>query len=62
MTQLRTMRASFEDILHQHGVTEFDVARGTEVNTDLRRRIAVVDSVPGPQKPRVVETCRSGFV
>ena len=29
---------------------------------DLRRRITVVDSVPGKNKPRVTETCRSGFI
>jgi DNA repair exonuclease SbcCD ATPase subunit len=62
VTQLGTLRASFEDILLQHGVTEFDIAAGTEVDTQLRKRIAVVDSIPGKQKPRVVETCRSGFM
>jgi chromosome segregation ATPase len=62
VTQLGTLRASFEDILLQHGITEFDIAAGTEVDTQLRKRIAVVDSVPGKQKPRVVETCRSGFI
>ena len=60
--QLTTLRASFEDILHQHGVTEFDVAAGTLVDIDLRKRIAVVDSVPGKAKPRVTESCRSGFM
>ncbi|MEQ1750498.1 MAG: nucleotide exchange factor GrpE, partial [Prosthecobacter sp.] len=62
VTQLGTLRASFEDILLQHGVTEFDIAAGTEVDTQLRKRIAVVDSLPGKEKPRVVETCRSGFM
>jgi chromosome segregation ATPase len=62
VTQLQTLRASFEDILFQHGVSEFDVALGTEVDTTLRKRIAVVDSIPGKDKPRVVETCRSGFI
>lgn len=60
--QLRTLRASFEDILHQHGVTEFDIAPGTEVDLELRKRIAVVDSLPGKAKPRVTECCRSGFI
>ena len=60
--QLQTLRASFEDILHQHGIVEFDVASGTEVDVDLRKRIAVVDSVPGKAKPRVTETFRSGFI
>ena len=60
--QLVTLRASFEDILHQHGVTEFDVPNGTEVDIDLRKRIAVVDSLPGKSKPRVTESCRSGFI
>lgn len=62
VAQLQTLRASFEDILFQHGVSEFDVALGTEVDTNLRKRIAVVDSIPGKDKPRVVETCRSGFI
>jgi molecular chaperone GrpE (heat shock protein) len=60
--QLQTLRASFEDILHQHGVTEFDVAPGTEVDIELRKRIAMVDSLPGKAKPRVTESCRSGFI
>ncbi len=51
VAQLRTLRASFEDILHQHGVTEFDIPGGAEV-----------DSIPGKGKPRVLETCRAGFV
>jgi molecular chaperone GrpE (heat shock protein) len=62
VAQLQTLRASFEDILLQHGVTEFDVPEGTEVDTSLRRRIAVVDSIPGKAQPRVVETCRTGYV
>jgi len=60
--QLVTLRASFEDILHQHGVTEFSVPSGTEVDLELRKRIAVVDSLPGKAKPRVTESCRSGFI
>jgi molecular chaperone GrpE (heat shock protein) len=60
--QLKTLRASFEDILHQHGVTEFDVPSGTEVDLELRKRITVVDSLPGKLKPRVTESCRSGFI
>lgn len=60
--QLVTLRASFEDILHQHGVAEFSIPPGTEVDIELRKRIAVVDSVPGKSKPRVTESCRSGFV
>ena len=60
--QLGKLRASFEDILLQHGVSEFDIAAGTEVDTQLRKRIAVVDSLPGKEKPRVIETCRSGFI
>ncbi|MCB1212224.1 MAG: nucleotide exchange factor GrpE, partial [Verrucomicrobiales bacterium] len=60
--QLQTLRASFEDILHQHGIVEFDVPSGTEVDVDLRKRIAVVDSVPGKAKPRVTESFRSGFI
>ncbi|MCX6856650.1 MAG: hypothetical protein NTV80_17300, partial [Verrucomicrobia bacterium] len=62
VAQLGTLRASFEDILLQHGVSEFDIPAGTEVDTQLRKRIAVVDSLPGKEKPRVVETCRSGFM
>jgi molecular chaperone GrpE (heat shock protein) len=60
--QLGTLRASFEDILLQHGVSEFDIATGTNVDTQLRKRITVVESLPGKEKPRVVETCRSGFI
>ena len=60
--QLGKLRASFEDILHQHGVTEFDVDAETKVDAQLRKRIAVVDSLPGKDKPRVIETCRSGFM
>lgn len=60
--QLKTLRASFEDILHQHGVTEFEVPSGTEVDLELRKRIAVVDSLPGKSKARVTESCRSGFI
>lgn len=62
VTQLRTLRHSFEDILLQHGISEFDIGHGTEVDVELRRRITVVESVAGKNKPRVVETCRSGFV
>jgi hypothetical protein len=62
VTQLRTLRASLEDILLQHGIIEFDVAAGTEITSDLRRRIAVVESQPGTGKPQVVETCRAGFI
>ena len=60
--QLRTLRQSFEDILFQHGVSEFDIPAGTEVDVALRKRIAVIDSTPGKSKPRVVESCRSGFI
>ena len=60
--QLRTLRASFEDILHQHGVTEFDVAPGTEVDVAMRYRIAIVDSVPGKSKPKVIESYRPGYI
>lgn len=59
--QLRTLRASFEDILEQHGIAEFKVAPGTEVDVDLRQRIAIVESVSGPARPRVVESYRPGF-
>ncbi len=62
VAQLRTLRHSFEDILFQHGVSEFDINAGTEVDVELRKRITVVESVPGKNKPRVVETCRSGFI
>jgi DNA repair exonuclease SbcCD ATPase subunit len=60
--QLRRLRQSFEDILLQHGVSEFEVAAGTEVDVALRKRIAVVDSLPGKAKPRVIETLRTGFI
>jgi len=60
--QLYTLRASFEDILHQHGVVEFDVDLGTEVDVELRKRIAVVESEPGPNRAKVTEIFRSGFL
>jgi len=60
--QLRTLRASFEDILEAHGIAEFKVAPGTEVDVDLRQHIAIVESVSGPSRPRVVESYRPGFV
>lgn len=60
--QLRTLRQSFEDILMQHGISEFDVDPGTELDLELRQRITVVDSIPGKNKPCVVESCRSGFI
>jgi molecular chaperone GrpE (heat shock protein) len=62
VAQLLTLRASFEDILLQHGITEIEVAPGTEVDSQLRRRIAVVDSIPGKSQTRVIETCRAGYV
>ncbi len=60
--QLRTLRASFEDILAQHGISEFRVDPGTEVDVSLRQRIAVVESVAGSAKPKVVESYRPGFI
>jgi hypothetical protein len=60
--QLYTLRASIEDVLLQHGVVEFDVEPGTVIDVELRRRIAVVDTVPGTDRARVVETFRSGFL
>jgi molecular chaperone GrpE (heat shock protein) len=60
--QLRTLRASFEDILHQHGVVEFEVEPGTEIDVKLRQRISVIESQPGSAKPKIVATCRPGFM
>jgi hypothetical protein len=60
--QLRTLRAAFEDILHQHSVIEFDVAANTEIDVSLRQRIAVIESEPGDAKPRIVASFRPGFV
>ena len=60
--QLRTLRSSVEDILAQHGIQEFRVDSGTEVDVKLRQRIAIVENVTGPAKPRVVESFRPGFV
>ena len=60
--QLRTLRAAFEDILHQHSVVEFDVPPNTEIDITLRQRIAVIESEPGEAKPRVVVSFRPGFV
>jgi len=51
-----------EDILHQHGVTEFDVSSNTEIDVALRQRIAVIESEPGNAKPRIVASYRPGFV
>lgn len=60
--QLYTLRASVEDVMLQHGVVEFDVEPGTVIDVELRRRITVVDTVPGKDRPKVVETFRSGFL
>ena len=60
--QLRTLRASFEDILAQHGIKEYRITLGTELSTELRQRIAVVENVSGPAKARVVENFRPGFI
>lgn len=60
--QLRTLRTSFEDILTQHGIREFTVANGTEVDVDLRLRITIVESIAGPECPKVVECYRPGFI
>jgi molecular chaperone GrpE (heat shock protein) len=60
--QLYTLRASVEDVLLQHGIVEFEVEPGTVVDVDLRKRITVVDAVAGKDRPRVVETFRSGFL
>jgi len=43
-------------------VVEFDVEPGTVIDVELRRRIAVVDTVPGKGRAKVVESFRSGFL
>jgi molecular chaperone GrpE (heat shock protein) len=60
--QLRTLRASFEDVLAQHGVTEFKVRPDTEVDIALRQRINVVESLGGTGKTRVAESYRPGYL
>jgi chromosome segregation ATPase len=60
--QLATLRASFEDILAQHGIHEFFVDSSTEVSTDLRARISVVENISGKAKAKVVECFRPGFI
>jgi hypothetical protein len=60
--QLHTLRASLEDILAQHGISEFAVATGTEVDVDLRLRITIVESIPGPGRPKIIESYRPGFI
>ena len=60
--QLSTLRSSFEDILAQHGIHEFSVAPGTEVDVELRQRIAIVENEPGKAKPRVTASFRPGFI
>ena len=60
--QLSTLRASFEDILAQHGIHEFFVDAGTEVGTDLRARISVVENISGNAKAKVVECFRPGYI
>ncbi|MEZ0390035.1 MAG: nucleotide exchange factor GrpE, partial [Verrucomicrobium sp.] len=60
--QLRTLRSSFEDVLAQHGVSEFSVRPGTDVDVALRLRIAVVENVGGNGKAKVVESYRPGFI
>jgi molecular chaperone GrpE (heat shock protein) len=56
------LRASFEDILAQHGITEFTVRPGTEVDMPLRQRIHVVENRGGSSKSRVTESYRPGFL
>ena len=60
--QLRTLRASFEDALAQHGVSEFSVRPDTEVDIALRQRINVVENLGGTGKTRVLESYRPGFL
>ncbi|MEI6535852.1 MAG: nucleotide exchange factor GrpE, partial [Verrucomicrobiaceae bacterium] len=60
--QLRTLRASLEDILAQHNIHEFTVTPGTEVDVDLRLRITIVESTAGSGRPKVVESYRPGFI
>ncbi len=60
--QLRTLRASLEDILAQHSISEFTVAPGAEVDVDLRLRITIVESIAGPARPKVIDSFRPGFV
>lgn len=60
--QLCTLRASLEDILAQHGISEFTVAPGAEVDVDLRLRITIVESIPGPGRPKIIESYRPGFI
>ena len=48
--------------MHQHGITEFEVDAGTEIDVDLRQRIAVIESQPGNARPKVVATFRPGFI
>ena len=56
------MRALFEDVLLQDGVVGFGVGDGTGIDVELRVRVAVVDTVPGTDRAKVVETFRSGFL
>jgi molecular chaperone GrpE (heat shock protein) len=60
--QLMTLRAAFEDILNQYGVTEFDIDAGTVVDVKVRQRIAVIESIPGDSTPKIVTSFRAGFV
>lgn len=60
--QLSTLRASLEDILAQHGISEFTVAPGAEVDVDLRLQITIVESIPGPGRPKIIESYRPGFI
>ncbi len=60
--QLHALRASLEDVLAKHGISEFTVAPGAEVNVDLRLRITIVESIPGARRPKVVESYRPGFI
>ncbi len=60
--QLGALRASFEDVLMQHGVNELSIEPGTPVDVELRRRIVVVEGAGGEGPSRVAATRRSGFV
>jgi hypothetical protein len=60
--QLLLLRGSLEDILLQHGIVEFDIEAGTEVDVEMRRRITVVESAGGGGRVQVADCVRTGFL
>ncbi len=66
VTQLVSLRDSFQDILSDHSVKAFTFAPGTELDKKRRDRVEIVDtqsvSKNGDSSPHIIETLRPGYV